>query len=163
VAEFPEPTEYFALNVGLRARAHDGFALAVENREGEAWTGRVPVVWVQGGVSWVEILDLSLAPHERREVELRTRWAGTGGPLEARLPVERDPRDLLARSDAQISTWALASNFLPLGRRSLPPVPHVATPAEERRDRVRSALWLAFAVVVGLVAVVLILYATSVL
>jgi hypothetical protein len=163
VPDLAAPTEYFGLNVALVDRGSDGdFGLSVENREAEAWTGRIPVVWVQSGVSWVEILDVTLGPHETQIRDLRTRWAGTGGALECRLPVERSPHDLLPLTEARISEWALAANYLPLGRRAVPSPPRVVSADQDRRDRVRQALWLTFALVLGIAAVVLILYATSV-
>jgi hypothetical protein len=79
------------------------------------------------------------------------------------MPTERSPRDLLSLDGATITKWALASNYLPLGRAVVPSPPVVPTAAEDRRDRLRQSLWLVFAAVLGLVAVVLILYATSVI
>lgn len=161
--DLPPPTEYFDLNVGLVELPPEGsFGLSVENRTGEPWAGRIPVVWVQSGVSWVEVLDVRLGPHEARRMGLRTRWTETGGPLECRLPLERSPRDLLSLPDGKISEWALGSNYLPLGRLSIPISTPPPTAAQERKDRIRQALWLVFAAVLGIVAVVLILYATAV-
>ena len=164
VPDFPAPTEYFGLNVGLVARGTDGgLGVSVENRTAEAFAGRLPFVWVQSGVSWVEVLDVRLEPHGRAVLDLKTRWTGTGGALECRMPTERSPRDLLSLDGATITKWALASNYLPLGRAVVPSPPVVPTAAEDRRDRLRQSLWLVFAAVLGLVAVVLILYATSVI
>jgi hypothetical protein len=172
VGDFVAPTLYFGLRVGIIDRPRPAspeatdraFALTVENPTPTAWRGRVPIVWAQAGVSWTETFDVELAAGERRTLGLATHWSAGGPSLEARLPSERSPQELAREPTGETERWALTSRYVPLGAVAAAADPAMISPAEDRRDRIRLTVWLVIAGVVAVVAaVLLIVYATSVL
>jgi hypothetical protein len=169
VPGFSAPTEYFGLRVGLTDRpgapgAKDrAFALWLENRTPDPWSGRIPVVWAQSGVSWTEVFDLDLAAGERRSVDLATRWVPGSPSLEGRLASERSPEELRRLPSGETERWALTSRYVPLGSVGDPPSVPPMTPAEDRRDRIRQTVWLVVAAVIAVVsAILLVVYASSI-
>lgn len=167
---FSPPTEYFGLRVGLVDRTPPApgrdraFALVLENRGRDRWSGRIPIVWVQAGVSWTEAFDVDLAAGERRTLGVATKWTAGSPPLEGRLASERSPQELRRLPAGETEAWALTSRYVPLGGAGDPPAEPPATPEEDRRDRIRLTIWLVVAGAVAVVsAILLVIYATSVL
>ncbi len=172
MGDFPAPTEYFGLDVGLVDRPTTGdrgssdrwFSLSVGNRKSEPWSGRIPIVWVQGGVTWAEALDVALGPSESRRVDLATRWTAGAPPLECRLATERSPRELLSLPQGETEAWAMTSRYLPLGTVATSSFPAPIAAEDDRRDRIRQTVWLVIAAVIAIVAVILlVVYAASIL
>ncbi|HTT73490.1 MAG TPA: hypothetical protein VMG99_05005 [Thermoplasmata archaeon] len=171
MASVRPPTLYFGLKVGLFAQAGAGadgggarLALSAGNPGPAPWAGRIPVVWVQGGVTWSEGVDVDLAPGQRATYPLARRWAPGDAPLEARLATERPPRTLFAMDPVQFEAYAVASRYISLGGLGIAAEPPPPTPAQERSARLRDSIWLVIAAVTAVVAaVLLVIYATSIL
>ena len=170
MSALPAPTLYFGLRVGIAERPGSsasegrGFVLTLENPGTTAWGGRIPVVWVQAGVSWTELFEVDLAPQERRTLGLATRWVSGAPALECRLPIERSPQELRKLPRGATESWAMTSNYVPIGTIAVDAPVSTPSPEEDRRDRLRQSVWLVVAGAIAvLAAILLVIYATSVL
>jgi hypothetical protein len=168
VTDLPAPVEYFGLRVGLIDRApgerERAFALTLENRTDERWFGRIPLVWVQGGIAWTEGFDVDLRPRETHRLGVATRWSSDGATLEARLPTERSPRELARLPPGKADSEAVTSRYLPLATLSAPTSPAEPGRFEDRRELLRETAVLLVASVAAVVsAILLVIYATSIL
>lgn len=171
VLDLPAPTEYFGVRIGLAYATPSGsrtdpvaFRLRVVNEGRSPWRGRVPLVWVQAGSSWVERHDVDVPPGGERSVDLQARWDPVTGPLECRLPTARSPVLEAESTSTGAREWTYTSPYLRLASIGDPRPTGAGSAAEDRSDRlVQTAIFAVVIAAAAVAVVVFVLYATAIL